>query len=98
MTITLSPQTEARLREKATREGRTPDTVADAILGDVLNAEAQEQTEIASAVQRAMTAANTGREKPLEQYLAAQRAKRGLPESWPSAKLVETESGVAVAE
>lgn len=98
MTITLNPQTEARLRAKASREGRTPDTVADAILGDVLDAEAQEQAETVSAVQRATVAAMAGREKPLEQYLAEQRAKRGLSESWPSATLVETEAGLVVAE
>jgi len=45
-----------------------------------------------------MAAAEAGREKPLAQYLAEQRAKRGLPNAWPSAKLSETETGVVAAE
>ena len=98
MTITLRPSTEAMLVEKARQEGQDLDTVADTLLADVLEAELREQEETAAAITKAMAAAEAGREKPIAQYLAEQRVRRGLPESWPSAKLRETEAGVVVAE
>ncbi len=98
MTITLKPSTEAMLLEKARLEGQDLDTLVDALLAGTLEAQAREDEETAAAVSKAMAAAEAGREKPLAQYLAEQRAKRGLPDTWPSAKLSETESDVVVAE
>lgn len=98
MTITLRPSTEALLLEKARQEGQDLDTLVDTLLADSLEAQKRENEEIAAAVRHAITAAEAGREKPLAQYLAEQRAKRGLPDSWPSARLIESETGVVVAE
>ena len=98
MTITLRPSTEALLLEKARQEGQDLDTLVDKILADALEVQKQESEEIAAAVRNAMAAAEAGREKPLAQYLAEQRIKRGLPDTWPSAKLIESETGVVVAE
>ena len=96
MTITLRPSTEARLREKANQEGKDLETLVDMLLADSLEAQKRESEEIMAAVLNATKAAEAGREKPLPQYLAEQRAKRGLPETWPSAKLTESESGVVI--
>ncbi len=63
-----------------------------------LEAQARQDEEIATGVRKAMGAAEAGREKPRAQSLAEQRAKRGLPDTWPSAKLIETEAGVVVDE
>ena len=98
MTITLKPKTEALLREKAQQDGQDLDTLVDMLLADRLEAQAREDEETGAAVSNAMAAAEAGREKPLAQYLAEQRLKRGLPDSWPSTKLTETEDGVVVAE
>lgn len=98
MTITLKPSTEALLLEKARQEGQDLDTLIDKLLADSLEAQKREVEEIAAAVRNAMAAAAGGREKPLAQYLAEQRAKRDLPDTWPSAKLIESETGVVVAE
>ena len=98
MTITLKPSTEALLLEKARQEGQDLDTPVDKILADSLEAQKRETEEITAAVRNAIAAAEAGREKPLAQYLAEQRAKRGLPDSWPSAKLVESETSVAVSQ
>lgn len=68
------------------------------ITAEALKAQVREDEEIAAAVAKAMEAAKAGREKPLAQYLAGQRLKRGLPDSWPSANLTATEAGVVVAE
>ena len=98
MTITLKPSTEALLREKAQQEGQDLDTLVDILLADTLEAQKREEEEIAAAVRNAAEAAEAGREKPLTQYLTEQRAKRGLPDTWPSARLIESETGVVVAE
>ncbi len=98
MTITLKPMTEALLREKARLDGQDLETLVDTLLADSLAAQAREDEETATAVGKAMAAAEAGREKPMAHYLAEQRAKRGLPDSWPSAQLSETETGVVVAE
>lgn len=44
MTITLDPQVEARLLEKAERERQDPDTIVNDVLLDFLTADAQEVT------------------------------------------------------
>lgn len=103
MTITLKPTTEALLREKAQQEGRDVDSLVDMLLADSLEAEARRteedvKEEDVKAVRAAMAAAEAGREKPMAQYLEEQRAKRGLPGTWPSARLIETETGMVVAE
>ncbi len=86
------------LREKAQQNGQDLDTIVDALIVEALTAEAREQRETAAAVQRAMEAVAAGREKSLDQYLAEQRAKRGLPETWPSATLIQTDEGMVMAE
>ncbi len=98
MTITLKPATEAMLREKAHQDGQDLDTLVDTLIVEALTAEAREQRETAVAIQTAMEAVAAGREKPLDQYLAEQRAKRGLPETWPSASLIQTDEGMVMAE
>ena len=42
MTITLNPRTEAKLLEKAHREGHDPEVIANDVLWDFLTANAQE--------------------------------------------------------
>src|ERR1041384_5646801 len=97
MTITLKPETEAKLREKAEREGQDANELADALLAAALEWAAREYQEIVTAIQEGMDAAAEGREKHLEQYIAEQTAKRGLPESWPSrTSVTEIVSGITV--
>lgn len=42
MTITLTPQTEAKLLEKARREGQDPDALANDVLSDFLDAKPEQ--------------------------------------------------------
>jgi hypothetical protein len=98
MTITLKPTTEALLREKAQQDGQDLDTLVDMLFAGSLEAQAREDEETGVAVSKAMAAVEAGREKPMAQYLAEQRAKRGLPDFWPSARLSETKTGVVVAK
>jgi len=98
MTITLEPETESKLSEKAKREGRTIDALANDLLAEILEQEAREFAQNVAAIKEGFEAIAAGKEKPLEQYIAEQREKRGLPESWPSSTSVsETTHGVAVA-
>jgi len=98
MTITLKPSTEAMLLQKAQQEGQDPAILVDILLANLLSAESRESEETNSIIRRAMAAAEAGREKPMAQYLAEQRAKRGLPDTWPSAHLIETDAGLVAAE
>lgn len=94
MTITLDPDMEARLREKALREGQEPDVVAKMLLADVLDADTREYQESVAAVREALEA---GTGKPIEQYIAEQRLKHGYPDSWPTQGVVtEVAPGVFV--
>ncbi len=83
MTITLTPTTEARLREKAQREGGDINAVAEALITAALEWEAQERAEAIAGVQRGEQATAEGRERPLVTFLAEQRSKHGFDVTWP---------------
>lgn len=85
MTITLTPRTGARLRETAQREGQDVDALADALLAETLEERARDFAESVAAIQEGFDAVDQGRTRPLEEYIAEQRVRRGLPDSWPSA-------------
>ena len=79
MTITLTPQTESRLREKAQREGGDINTLAETLIAAALDWEAQERAETIAGIQRGEQAAVQGQERPLAEFLAEQRTKHGFP-------------------
>jgi hypothetical protein len=83
MTITLTPKIEARLREKAQREGSDINAVAEALILTALEWEAQERAEAVEAVRRSEQAAIEGRERLLAEFLAEQRVKHGFDPGWP---------------
>ena len=70
MTVTLTPQTEMRLREKAEREGQDVNAVADAIIAATLEREGREFEETVAGIQRGLQAAAEGRERPFDEYVA----------------------------
>lgn len=83
MTISLTPNTENLLREKAEREGRDLNIVGDSLLLAALEWEIQDQAETIEGVQRGDQAAAEGRERPLASFLAEQRTKHGFSSGWP---------------
>ena len=85
MPIMLTPETEARLREKAIRDGQDVDTVAEAMLKYALEWEAQERDELIEAVRQSDQASAEGRERPFSEFVAEQRAKHGFAVNWPHA-------------
>ncbi len=76
MSITLAPEIEARLREKAEREGKDVNAVADAIIAATLEWEAREFAETVAGIERGLQAAAEGRERPFEDYVADVRRRR----------------------
>ena len=56
MAITLTPETEARLRERAAREGQDPDKLASSLLTRLLEDEADEEKAKQKAFHEALLA------------------------------------------
>ena len=83
MTITLTPQTEARLRERAVRDGQDMNAVADMLINTALEWEIQDHEELMAGVERGDQAISEGRERRLTEFLAAQRIKHGFSSQWP---------------
>ncbi|MBV9849404.1 MAG: hypothetical protein JO250_06930 [Armatimonadetes bacterium] len=79
MTIMITPETEAWLREKAEREGRDVSAVADAMLRTVLEWEARGREEEIEAIRRGLEAVEAGRTRPFAEFAAEMRAKYDLP-------------------
>ena len=90
MTVMLSPETEQRLKQKATLEGGDINRIADELISSALDWETLEMEETIEAVRRSQEAIAQGRERPLAEFIAEQRRKYGFPESWPND--VEAES------
>ncbi len=79
MSITLSPETETRLRGKAQREGMDLNEVADALLAMALEWDARAQVEEVAAIQEGLASVDAGRTRPFAEFAAEMRAKYGLP-------------------
>lgn len=79
MSITLAPDTEARLREKAVREGQDIDTLADTLLNMALEWEIQDRAEAIEGIKRGLNDFEEGRFRPFKEFAAEQRAKFNLP-------------------
>ena len=70
MTITLAPQTEAKLKEMATREGRDENALADALLAEVLEAANRDHSEMLEGIERGRQAYAEGRSRPFSEYVS----------------------------
>jgi predicted transcriptional regulator len=75
MTITISAELEAKLKERAAQEGKDPDSVAEALLAAALDWEAQERAETIAGIQRGLEASAAGRVRPAAEVFAEMRAK-----------------------
>src|SRR5947207_1445850 len=75
MTITLSPEMEARLRERAAREGKEPELLAEALLYAALDWEAQDRAEAIAGIRRGLEASAAGRVRPAAEVFANMRAR-----------------------
>jgi len=81
MAITLKPETEARLRERAEREGQDVSTFAEALLADALADDPDDLTpediaQIREGIRRGYQAGLEGRERSLDAYAAQVQQRR----------------------
>ncbi len=79
MTITLKPETEARLRERAERDGTDMNAIADALVVAGLEWEAREQAEAAESLRRSLAESDVGKTRVFSEVAAEWRAKYRLP-------------------
>lgn len=83
MAIILKPETEEKLRQTAQWEGQDADTLADALLAEVLAQREREYTEDVAAAQEGINAVNQGRVRPAAEFFAEHRQR------YPDAELLK---------
>ncbi len=91
MTLTLTPQTEAKLLAWAEYEGQEADIVADVLLADAL---ARVRAEEAAAIQVGFDDSDAGRVRPLAEIAAEKRAKYNLPTHLSDEEIFAGEEGL----
>jgi hypothetical protein len=67
--IILEPETEARLRETAQREGWDVNALANALLTEALEQKDSELAETITALQEGFDAVSERRERPFEEFI-----------------------------
>ncbi len=77
--ISLSPEVEARLREKAARQGQDVSLVAAQLLASILEWEAKDSEEAVEGVQRGLDDFEAGRFRSFDEFAEEQRRKYNLP-------------------
>lgn len=75
MTITITPETEEKLRRRAAEEGVDLDTLANSLLAAALLWEAEDRADAVAGIRRGLDAGVAGRVRPAEQVFADLRAK-----------------------
>jgi len=76
LTITLPPEVEMRLRERAAREGRDAETIAAEVLIEALEWRFQDSAEAIQGIQRGLDAFAAGRSRPFKELADEQRQRR----------------------
>jgi predicted transcriptional regulator len=79
ITIDLPPDVEARLREKAARQGEDAASVAAKVLAGALEWEAQDSEVAVEGIQRGLDDFEAGRARLFSEFAEEQRRKYGLP-------------------
>ena len=79
ITVTLSPEAEAKLLEKAARQGKDVAIVAAELLASVLEWEAQDYEETVEGIQRGLDDFEAGRFRSFAEFAEEQRRKYDLP-------------------
>lgn len=77
--VTLSPELEQQLREKAIRQGQDVNLVAAELLANILKEEAQDSVEAIKGIQQGLDAFDIGKFRSFDEYANEQRRKHNLP-------------------
>ena len=78
MTITLTPETETRLRERAERDGQDANALADTLLADALMSDpdeltAEEVAQMRAGIRQGMADCEAGRAQPVAEWASGLR-------------------------
>lgn len=76
--ITLSPELEARLREKAVRQGQDVNLLASELLANVLEWEVQDSEAAIKGIQQGLENFATGQFRSFDEFAEEQRRKYNL--------------------
>ncbi|MCL1465704.1 hypothetical protein [Argonema galeatum] len=79
ITVTLSPEAEAKLFEEAARQGKDVSIVAAELLVKILEWEAQDYAEAIAGIQRGLDDFAVGKSRSFEAFAEEQRRKYNLP-------------------
>ncbi|WP_309735104.1 hypothetical protein [Chamaesiphon sp. OTE_75_metabat_556] len=77
--VTLSPELEEQLREKAARQGQDINLVVTELLASILKEEAQDFVEAVKGIQQGLDDFSTGEFRSFDEYADEQRQKYNLP-------------------
>jgi hypothetical protein len=77
--ITLRPETEALLQERAARDGTDINTFADALVTAALEWDAREEAEAEESLRRSLADSDAGRVRLFSEVAAGWRTKYNLP-------------------
>jgi hypothetical protein len=77
--VTLSPELEEQLREKAMRQGQDINLVAAELLTNILKEEAQDSVEAIEGIQQGLDNFSIGKFRSFDEYANEQRRKHNLP-------------------
>lgn len=75
MAVTIGPELEARLREKAASEGRTLDELVESLLISALAWERMDREQSIVGIQRGLNASAAGRVRPAAEIFAEMRGR-----------------------
>ncbi|AFY85975.1 MULTISPECIES: hypothetical protein [Chroococcidiopsis] len=76
--ISLSPEVEAQLREKAAQQGQDVSIVAAELITDILKWELQDSEEAIAGIQRGLDDFEAGRSRSFQEFAEEQRLKYNL--------------------
>ncbi|MBW4677319.1 MAG: hypothetical protein KME52_25960 [Desmonostoc geniculatum HA4340-LM1] len=77
--VTLTPELEARLRDKAARQGQDVSLVASELLANVLEWETQYSEEAIKGIQQGLDDFEAGRFRSFHEFAGEQHRKYNLP-------------------
>jgi predicted transcriptional regulator len=77
--VTLSPELEAFLRDKAAQQGQDISLVASELLSSVLEWEEQDSQEAIKGIQQGLDDFEVGRHRTFQAFAEEQRHKHNLP-------------------
>ena len=77
--VSLSPEIEARLREKAIQQGQDVSLVAAELLARILDWEVQDSEEAVAGIQQGLDDFEAGRSRSFQEFAEEQHRKYNLP-------------------